>query len=167
MIDKKDIIDAITLLKITYPNSLRDIGETELKMMIEVWYNDFKNTTKEDFNKAIQEIRYTNKYFPSIADIKEKLAKTKVNLPDAEDEWQDVLRAVRQFGSWDEEGALNSLEPYTRKIVKYIGFNRICMATPEEQTWNKKEFIGEYNSLKDKVVEHTQLGVSETKLLNE
>lgn len=167
MIDKKDIIDTIALLKITYPNSLKDIDENDFKVMVEVWYNDFKNTTKEDFNKAIQEIRYTNKYFPSIADIKEKLAKTKVNLPDAEDEWQDVLRAVRQFGSWDEEGALNSLEPYTRKIVKYIGFNHICMATPEEQTWNKKEFIGEYNSLKDKVVEHTQLGVSEIKLLNE
>ena len=104
---------------------------------------------------------------PSIAKITKTIAKTKVNLPDAEDEWQDVLRAVRQYGSWDEKGALESLEPYTRKIVQYIGFNRICMATPEEQVWNKKEFIGEYNSLKDKVVEHTQLGVSEIKLLNE
>lgn len=167
MVDKKDIIDAITLLKMTYPNSLRDYGENELKMMIEVWYNDFKDTKKEDFIKAINDIRYTSKFFPSIADIKEKIAKTSVNLPDAEDEWQDVLRAVRQYGSWDEEGALKSLEPYTRKIVQYIGFNRICMATPEEQTWNKKEFIGEYNSLKDKVVEHTQIGVSESKLLNE
>lgn len=167
MLDKKDIIDAITLLKMTYPNSLRDYGENELKMMIEVWYNDFKDTKKEDFIKAINDIRYTSKYFPSIADIKEKVAKTSVNLPDAEDEWQDVLRAVRQYGSWNEKEALESLEPYTRKIVQYIGFNRICMATPEEQTWNKKEFIGEYNSLKDKVVEHTQIGVSESKLLNE
>ena len=89
------------------------------------------------------------------------------NLPNAEDEWQDVLRAVREYGSWDEEGALNSMQPYTRKIVQYIGFKRICMASPDEQTWNKKEFIGEYNSLKDKVVENLQIGVSESKLLNE
>ena len=168
MIDKKDIIDTITLLKITYPSSLKDIGETELKMMIEVWYNDFKDTTKEDFNKAIQEIRYTNKYFPSIADIKEKLAKTKTsNLPDAEDEWQDVIRAVRQYGSWSEKEALESLKPYTRKITEYIGFNRICMATPEEQKWNKKEFVEEYNSLVNKSATNLQIGINERNLLNE
>ena len=41
------------------------------------------------------------------------------------------------------------------------------MSTQEQQTWNKKEFIGEYNALKDKVIENLQLGVSdlETKLL--
>lgn len=158
--NKQDFLEGMTILGIAYDKEFTE-------EQVSVWYQMLGNYTKQEFKSAIQELIKTEEYLPSIAKITKTIAKTKVNLPDAEDEWQDVLRAVRQYGSWDEEGALNSLEPYTRKIVKYIGFNRICMATPEEQTWNKKEFIGEYNSLKDKVVEHTQLGVSETKLLNE
>ena len=157
---KQDFLEGMTILGVAYDKEFTE-------EQVSVWYQMLGNYTKQEFKSAIQELIKTEEYLPSIAKITKTIAKTKVNLPDAEDEWQDVLRAVRQYGSWDEKGALESLEPYTRKIVQYIGFNRICMATPEEQVWNKKEFIGEYNSLKDKVVEHTQLGVSEIKLLNE
>lgn len=170
MITKKDIIDTITLLKITYPNGLKEISDNELKIMIEVWLNDFKNTSKEDFNKAIQNIRYKNKFFPSVADIKEEIAKLKVaDTPTAEDEWQEVLYAVRRYGSYREEEALESLKPYTAKIVGYIGYFRICSATSDEQIWNKKNFIEEYNSLVDKNIINLQIENSsnEKLMLNE
>ena len=167
MINKKDIVDILTLLKMTYPGALKDLQEDELKMMVEIWCEDFKNTPKEDFNKAIQEIRYTSKFFPSIADIKEKLAKDKVNLPDAEDEWQEVINSVHRYGYYRQQDALNSLNPYTRKITQYIGFERICMASPEEQVWNKKNFIEEYNALKDKEVNNLQIGSTDKLMLNE
>ena len=157
---KEEFIKGMALLGVAYN---KEFKEDE----ISVWYQMLGHYTEEEFSRAVQELIKTEDYLPSIAKITKAIAKTKSNLPDAEDEWQDVLRAVRQYGSWDEKGALESLKPYTRKIVQYIGFNRICMATPEEQTWNKKDFIGEYNSLKDKVVENLQLGASETKLLNE
>lgn len=166
MIDRKIIVEAISLLKITYPNSLKDLGEADLKMMIDVWYNDFKDVSKEEFKKAIQDIRYTSKFFPSIADIKEEIARIKTNdIPEAEDEWQEVLNTVRQFGSYREQEALQDLKPYTSKIVRYIGYQRICASTPDEQTWNKKEFIGEYNALKDKVRNDLQLGMNEIKMI--
>lgn len=167
MINKKDIVDTITLLKMTYPGALKDLQEDELKMMVNIWYEDFKNTPKEDFNKAIQEIRYTNKFFPSIADIKEKVAKGNVNLPLAEDEWQEVINSIRKYGYYRQEQALESLNPYTRKITQYIGFERICMASPEEQKWNKKNFIEEYNSLKDKEINNLQISSNEKLMLNE
>ena len=157
---KEEFIKGMALLGVAYN---KEFKEDE----ISVWYQMLGNYTEEEFSRAVQELIKTEDYLPSIAKITKAIAKTKSNLPDAEDEWQDVLRAVRQYGSWDEKGALESLKPYTRKIVQHISFNRICMATPEEQVWNKKEFIGEYNSLKDKIVENLQLGASETKLLNE
>lgn len=167
MINKKDIVDTITLLKMTYPGSLKDLQEDELKMMVDIWYEDFKNTPKEKFNKAIQEIRYTNKFFPSIADIKEKVAKGNVSLPLAEDEWQEVINSIRKYGYYRQEQALESLNPYTRKITQYIGFERICMASPEEQKWNKKNFIEEYNSLKDKEINNLQISSNGKLMLNE
>jgi hypothetical protein len=168
MINKKDIVDAITLLKFSFPGALKDISESDIQVMVEIWYEDFKNTPKEDFINAINGIRYTSKYFPSIADIKERLAKKNVaTLPSAEDEWQEVLKAVRRYGSYREEEALKSLKPYTSRIVRLIGYYRICTSTPEQQTWNRKEFIEEYNSLKDKAMENLQIGVSEKLMLNE
>ena len=149
MINKKDIADAITLFKFSFPGALKDLKESDLQVMVEIWYEDFKNTPKEDFINAINEIRYTNKYFPSVADIKE------------------VIRTVHAYGSYREKEALESLKPYTAKIVNYIGYFRICTSTQEEQTWNKKEFIEEYNSLKDKAMENLQIGTSERMMLNE
>lgn len=165
MITKKDIVDTITILKMTYPGALKDFSETELEAMVEVWYQDFKDNTKEEFNKAINEIRYTSQYFPSVATIKEKLVK-KVDFPDANDEWLKVINAVRRYGSYREKEALESLNSYTAQIVKYIGFYRICTSTQDEQKWNKKEFIAEYNTLKDKQITNLQIGSREVNLLN-
>lgn len=168
MINKKDIADAITLFKFSFPGALKDLKESDLQVMVEIWYEDFKNTPKEDFINAINEIRYTNKYFPSVADIKEKLAKKNVaTLPDAEEEWQEVLGAVRRYGSYREEEALKSLKPYTSKITKLIGYYRICTSTQEEQVWNKKEFMEEYKALKDKVLDNLQIGVNEKLMISE
>lgn len=159
MITKKDIVDTITLLKITYPNSLKEFKEDELRLMIEVWLKDFSNVDKDKFNKAIQNIRSTSKFFPSVADIKQEIAKLDTkNITSAEDEWQEVLYAVRCYGSYREHDALESLKPYTAKIVKYIGYYRICTSTQEEQIWNKKEFVSEYNSLLDKEILELQQG---------
>ena len=137
---------------------------------IEVWYSMLKDYSIEEFSNAIQELIKTEERIPSIATITKQIAKSKtVGIPEAEDEWQEVIKAVGRYGSYREQEALDSLKPYTAKITKYIGFSRICMATPEEQIWNKKEFIGEYNALKDKVIENLQLGIgsNETKMLTD
>lgn len=167
MISKKDIIDTITLLKMSYPGALKEYGENELKMLIEVWFRDFQNVDKESFVKAIEEHRSTAKFFPSVADIKEKLAKQSMrDFPEAEDEWEEVRRAVRLYGSYRIQEAMESFKPYTRKIVEHIGFWNICQATQEEQKWNRKEFIEEYNTLKDKYTTELQIGNKEVNLLN-
>ena len=166
MVDEKTIKETLTLLKVTYPNALKEIDRDTALLMIKIWTNDFKDTNKELFLKAINNIRNKNKFFPSIADIKEEIAKMQVsNIPDAEDEWQEVINAVRKFGSYREQDALASLQPYTAKIVGYIGYYRICTSGADEQTWNKKEFIAEYNALKDREIIGLQIGEKERLML--
>ena len=148
---KEDFIEGITLLGSAY-------GKEFTKEQIEIWYSFLKDYSIEDFSIAIQDLIKTEKYLPSIAHITEQIVKNKTsNVPSAEEEWQEVLKAVRKYGSYREEDALNSLKPYTSQIVRYVGYFRICTAGPEEQTWNKKEFIAEYNSLKNKVEENMRL----------
>lgn len=168
MVDEKTIKETLTLLKITYPSALKDIDKQTALLMIQVWTRDFEKTDKELFLKAINNIRNKNKFFPSIADIKEEIAKIQVkDIPSAEDEWLEVINSVSRYGSYRQDEAIKSLKPYTAKIVGYIGFQRICMSTQEEQTWNKKEFIAEYNALKDKEIIGLQLGEKERLMLQQ
>lgn len=157
---KEDFIKCIKMLSIAYN---KDFTEEQ----VEVWYSMLGEYTIEEFSKAIQDLIKTEEYLPSIAHITKAIAKQQTsNFPSAEDEWQEVINSIHQFGYYRQEQALKSLKPYTAKIVNYIGFERICMATPEEQTWNKKNFITEYNTLKDTLTENLQIGTSEL-LLNE
>lgn len=38
-----------------------------------LWFQEFQNTTKEEFEEAIKKTIKTNKFVPKIADIKEKI----------------------------------------------------------------------------------------------
>lgn len=151
--DKEKFVKGMTFLGIAYNKEFT-------KEEVEVWYSMLKDYSVEDFSTAIQYLVKTEERLPSIAVITKQIAKSKTaDVPDAEDEWQEVLNAVHKYGSYRQQDAINSLKPYTAKIVGYVGFQRICMATQEEQTWNKKEFIAEYNSLKDKALENMQTGL--------
>lgn len=157
---KEDFIKGMKILGVSYS---KDVTEE----MVDIWYQYLNEYTVEQFSTAVQDILKTETHFPTIAHITKAIAKQSTsNFPDAEDEWQDVIKTVRVYGSYREQDALDSLKPYTRKIVGYIGYYNICMATKDEQVWNKKNFIDEYNSLKDKVVENLQIGISDRNLLN-
>lgn len=150
--NKEKFLKIMTYMGIAYNKEIT-------KEQLEVWYSFLKDYNEDELNNAVKQIINTEKYMPSIAQIKEQIAKMQMSeVPEAEDEWQDVLRAVREFGSYRQQDALQSLKPYTAKIVGYIGYQRICMAESEEQIWNKKEFVAEYNALKDKEITNLQIG---------
>lgn len=132
------------------------------KEQTSVWYSFLRNYQYSELLEATKNIISKNKYMPSIAEIKEEIANIQTkSIPKAEDEWQEVLMAVRKYGYSRSKEALESLKPYTAYITRHIGFINICNATTEQQIWNKKEFIGEYNVLKDKEIENIQIGSSE------
>lgn len=159
--NKQEFLEGMTFLGIAYNKEFT-------KQEIEVWYQMLGKYTKEEFSNATQELIKTHRSLPSIAEITKQISEMKLsNLPEAEDEWQEVINAVHRFGYYREKEALESLSPYTAKIVSYVGYKRICESTSEEQTWNKKEFIGEYNTLKDKEIINLQIGNEERKLLSE
>ena len=156
--DKEKFVKGITFLGVAYNKEFT-------KEELEVWYSMLKDYSVEEFSNAIQELVKTEERLPSIATITKQIAKNRTAyLPEAEEEWQEVKKAISKYGYYREQEALNSLKPYTAKIVRYIGFQRICMATQEEQIWNKKEFIGEYETLKDKIVEGLQIGIDSSEI---
>lgn len=118
------------------------------KEQCEVWYDFFKNEDYEVFRKAIKRIISKSQYLPSISEIKKEMSL--ISVPtlqlNADEEWEKVLNAVRRYGSYRQEEAMNSLNEYTRDITRQVGYNRICMS--EAIQWERKEFIELFESNK-------------------
>ena len=163
MVDEKKIRETLMLLKVTYPNAFTKLSNEEIMLMIKVWTNDFRNVEKGLFNKAIENLRNTKTYLPTIAEIKKEIATLKVGeTPRAEDEWNKVLGLVRKYGMYQQDKAFSEMQDSTAYAVKVIGYQNICMAS--DQTWNKKEFIGEYEALKNRNIEYLQIARNENNI---
>ena len=116
-----------------------------------------------------------NKWSPSIADIRE-MASTVAHgeLPSWGDAWQEVLLAIRQYGSYRALEAMNSLSPLARKATERIGFTNLCMS--ENMSADRANFRLIYEQLAERQKKDEQLPLplktliaqmqSETKLLD-
>ena len=154
---KEEFLEGITLLGLAYDKEFT-------KQQIEVWYSMLGGYTKEQLRDAIKELIKTETYLPTIAHITNQIAKKETNhIPNAEDEWEEVLRMIRRYGTYRQQEALDNLKPYTAYIVSHIGYQIICMST--DNTWNRKEFIAEYNQLKEREKELIQIGSNDYRML--
>lgn len=94
-----------------------------------IWYSLLKDLEYNVAQAAIQKYMLTNKFPPTIADIREHAASVrKGEKPIWSDGWEEVLRAIRRFGSYRETEALNSMTEITRASVERLGFRNLCMS---------------------------------------
>ena len=49
-------------------------------------------------------------------------------LPDWGEAWEKVIKAIARCGSYDEEGALSSMDEVTRISVQRLGWLTLCMS---------------------------------------
>lgn len=147
---KEEFLEGMTLLGVAYNKEFT-------QEQVSVWYSMLGEYSKEEFREAIKELIKTEEYLPSIAKVTNQIAERKTsNLPNAEDEWNEVLNVVHRYGSYRQQEAMEHLKPYTAYITRHIGYQNICMS--EDNTWNRKEFIEEYNSMKEHEKELIQIG---------
>lgn len=95
----------------------------------QIWYALLGDLDFRVLQVAIQKYMLTNKFPPTIADLRE-IATTICNgeAPDWGESWEKVLNAIRRFGSYRETEALESLDEMTRSIVRRLGFRNLCMS---------------------------------------
>lgn len=96
---------------------------------MELWFREIQDIPFAVAETALRKWVATNKWSPSIADIREMAA----NIKNGEqltwgESWERALRAVRKYGSYNKREALESLDPMTRKCVECIGYMDLCMS---------------------------------------
>lgn len=94
-----------------------------------MWFALVGDLPYEVCSVAIKKYMLTNKFPPTVAEIRE-LASGVVNGDPLTwgESWERALNAVRRFGSYNKGAALDSLDPLTRKCVDSIGYMQLCMS---------------------------------------
>ena len=140
---KEQFVKGITFLTIAYNKEFTE-------EQISVWYEFFKETDYDAFRQAVKRIIPQKQFMPSIAELKQEIAliSNPILQLNADQEWDEVIKAVRKYGSYREQEAMESLKPYTRNIVRQVGFKRICLS--ENIQWERKEFMDLFNTNKER-----------------
>lgn len=123
---------------------------------IELWYYQLKDIDYKVAEAAINKWAATNKWSPTIADIRETAASiTLGELPDWGEAWQEVTLAIKRFGSYRAGEALNSLSPLTRKAVERLGYMQLCAS--ENIAADRANFRMIYEQLQQREKKQAQL----------
>lgn len=134
----------------TTPNFLPDADS------IKIWYQLLQDIDYQIANVAIQKYILTNKFPPTIADIREGAAAAVIGEKKLwSDGWEEVLTAIRRYGSYRETEALDSMSETTRQAVNRLGYKNLCMS--ENISVERANFRMIYEQLEDRKYKESQI----------
>ena len=140
-------------IKAAYPNSniLPDAHS------MKVWYRMLGDLEFHIVENAIAEHMSISPFPPSIADIRGKCARRKAEIPDWTEGWERAQKAVRYFGSYRDDEAMESLDEITREAVRRFGYKSMCQSDMKNIETDRAQFREVYNSVARRHIENTQI----------
>lgn len=126
---------------------------------VKIWFQMLGDLDYRTASAGIQKYILTNKFPPTIADIREICADVQNGeIEDWGDGWEKVLKAIRYFGSYRETEALETLDDLTRQCVVRLGFRNLCLS--ENITADRANFRIMYENLAERQKKASQIPVA-------
>ena len=123
---KKEFATFAMALKTYYPRENLIPNDKAL----ELWFIQLQDLEYKILEIVLNKWVATNKWSPSIAEIREEAAAiTSEPIADWGEAWEKVLKVVRHYGSYEPEKAMAELEELTAAAVKRVGYYEICQST--------------------------------------
>ena len=105
------------------PNFLPDMAS------VNVWYELLKDIEYKVANMAIQMYAQSNKFPPTVAEIREASAKLiHGETKDWSKAWEEACRAMSRFGRDRKSEAYKTLDERTRRVIDRLGYRNLCMS---------------------------------------
>lgn len=122
---------------------------------VKIWYQLLKDMPYEIANVSIQKHMATNKFPPTVAEIRSGAAEITDKSHDWSDGWESFRKAVGRFGYYRREEAFASMDEITRKVVKRLGWKELCMS--ENIMQDRANFRMVYEQEQNRAVERAML----------
>lgn len=131
---------------------------------VKIWYQMLQDIDYKVANIAIQKYMLTNKFPPTIADIRDLSATVQCgDIPDWGDGWEQVIRAIRMYGTYRIAEAMESFDDITRQCVERLGFRNICLS--ENIAADRANFRMMYETMAERKKKDAQIPVKLTNLI--
>lgn len=142
-------------LKTYYPKE----GLLPNSQAMDLWYAQLQDLPYEVASTALNKWVATNKWSPSIADIRSSSTDlVQGETPDWGAGWQQVVDAIRYYGYNRQDEALESMDEVTRQCVKRLGWMNLCLS--DNAMADRANFRQIYEQIAER--EHRQLMLSQT-----
>ncbi|MGV8153409.1 MAG: replicative helicase loader/inhibitor [Alkaliphilus sp.] len=143
---KQEGLIILGILKTAYPRFYTNIQKNEVENAVLLWSEMLTDYSLDVIKIAIKKLIAESVYPPTIADVRKSLVSvSKGDGISVAGAWGEVHKAIRRFGSYQEEKALESLSKTTQKIVKYMGYKYLCLS--ENQMADRAHFIKMHSQL--------------------
>ena len=124
-----------------------------------IWYQLLQDIDYKIANAAIQKYMLTSKFPPTIADIREQAASVvSGEKPLWSDGWEEVARAIKNYGSYGQKEAMESMSEITRMAVRRMGYTDLCRS--ENPVADRANFRDIFNMIAERQVKANQLPVT-------
>lgn len=124
---------------------------------VELWFRQLEDIPYPVVTAVLDKWVATNKWSPSIADIREAAAEIANGgaLPDWGEGWELAVKAIQRYGSYNEEAAMASLPPLVRDTVRRLGYRQLCWS--ENQVADRANFRQIYEILAKRQAEYNKI----------
>lgn len=144
----------MAMIDFLYPKFKVNYAVEEHKECVKLWHEMLYDLDFQVLKQALKSHQLESHYPPQISDLR-KLA-LKNQLPESNisgtEAWGMVLEAVRKYGYYQEDAALESLPPLVRMVTKAMGFQAICKTDEVTLGVERGQFLKMYESQKQKEI---------------
>jgi len=148
-----------TIATVYPPNLLPSITE----LTVNIWFQLLQDMEYKNATSAVATWISTNKYPPTIADIRSIVAHAMLAKGDGEmsgdEAWSLLINAIRHYGRYDKEGAIRHMGPSVWKIASR-DWRYYCDILEEQVPNEKSRFLKTWAAEQKKEVERLQIPVS-------
>jgi hypothetical protein len=160
-VDKKEFSIFASALRTYYPREKLLPNEQAM----ELWYNQLKDIPYKVAEATLNKWVATEKWSPSIADIRQTATEmVSTTSYDWGDGWEQVDKAIKKYGMYNEAKALESMDAITRQAVERLGFRNIC--TSDNYQADRANFRMIYEKLAEREKKENQVPASLKALIN-
>ncbi len=124
LVSKQEFATLVLAMQAMYGDEF--IGTEEA---MNVWFALLHDLDYQILSKALQKYMLTNKFKPTVAELREIYANLICPVvSDWSEGWEMVSKAIGQYGMYRTEEAMESFDEVTREAVKRLGFQNICLS---------------------------------------
>jgi hypothetical protein len=166
----EETLRLLTTIQATFPTHKDNWDdESQIKLKAKMWHIHFAEYEFEEVFGALVRYVSTERFPPAISDLKHLVAKNRN--PEAfrkgEDVWDEVLKAVRRFGYYQQERAFAGFDPQTKRLVNSLGWSAICKCSEDKIGIMRSNFVKMWDNVKSQEKEHELVPVEVMNRLKE